>query len=268
MKTYRLLLIEALESAGRILLEAQGKVREIKMKGHQDAIVTEADLKAESCIVDLIRSHFPHHGIIAEETGKINNEAEYVWVIDPLDGTSNFTAGVPLFGVSICIMHQNTPLIGGTLLPYFSELFFAEKGYGATLNGVPIRVTDRTEMRDVLIGYPIDASDVPGKVDEELRLAGKLIAAVRSLRMFNAATVELCYVACGRLGGILTRRCQIWDIAAGALIVQEAGGIVTDFSGNPLNFDDPDKTFEFIASNRPLYKLIAAMAYQGSAFSS
>jgi myo-inositol-1(or 4)-monophosphatase len=124
-------LTEALYAAGELLRGVQATVRELGSKGHQDSVVTDADLESERRIIQIIQRHFPLHGIVGEEGGNLGQETEYMWVVDPLDGTSNFAAGLPLFGVSICVLKDRVPVVGGTYLPALDELFVATRGHGA-----------------------------------------------------------------------------------------------------------------------------------------
>lgn len=246
---------EGLQAAGRVLVDTQSAVIELGTKtSDYDSLVTEADLRAESEIVSLIRRRFPQDGVVAEETGTHNAGQEYTWVIDPLDGTSNYAAGLPLFGVSIGLLQNHVPVLGGITLPSLQETYIAHQGQGAYLNGQSISTNTKAQIADVLVSYPIGMSDEPGKLQTELALCGQLVPEVRSLRMLNVATVELCFVASGRLGATLARRCRIWDVAAGALIVLEAGGVVTDFRGASLQYVSVNERYEYIvASNAEIH---------------
>jgi myo-inositol-1(or 4)-monophosphatase len=197
-------------------------------------LVTEADHASEAAILEVIRSKFPDHSILTEETGAIVQDSEYKWIIDPIDGTVNFAHGIPLCCISIAIEHNGEVIMGAVYNPNLKESFFAEKGKGATLNEKPIHVSQQTELfKSCLVtGFPytyINSENGP------LEVFGKLVRQGIAVRRFGSAAIDLCWVAAGRFDGFYEHKLEAWDSAAGALIVKEAGGTVTDFTGSDFS---------------------------------
>lgn len=251
-------LIDALKQSGEILLYHLGDVQKISLKGDQ-SIVTEIDLQSEKHIITLIKERFPGHNIIAEETGCSNKESEYCWVIDPLDGTSNYAAGLSWFGTIICLLKNNIPVMGAIHLPYYNAIYFAEKGKGSFLNGQQINVSSEKKLKNVLFAYSLDYSEVQGKTETEGRIIAALVKEVRNLRATNSV-VDFCYTAEGKFGGCLNQTTKIWDIAAPYLLINECGGVATDILGNDIVFNttqtDFMKNYTFMAANKCLHSLV------------
>ena len=227
--------IEAAKEAGKFLKYSVGKVRNVETKkGEERNLVSEIDRGSEAKIISIIKRHYPHHAILAEESGASDSSAEYKWIIDPLDGTTNFLHGVPVFSVTIGIERKGE-LIGGVIYdPNRDELFTVEKGAGAFLNGRRLKVSQSTELINSLLvtGFPYDIAANPDHAVE--RFTAFLVAA-RGLRRFGSAALDLCYVAAGRFDGFWEVSLNPWDMAAGVLLVNEAGGRTTNFAGDPLN---------------------------------
>lgn len=226
---------EALYAASEILMNSFGKIKNIQLKQDQSNVVTQADLDSEKAIVDIIEKAYPDHNIIGEETGFRNKNSEYTWIVDPLDGTSNFASHIPWFGVLIGVLKGEEAIAGGMYLPCFDEYYFAEKGKGAFRNGIKIQVNQEQELKRTLFSYCLDYSEEPGKTDFETRVIGNLVRNIRNLRCTNCV-VDFGYVADGRLGGCATQSTKIWDIVAPSIVITEAGGRVTDFNGKPHRF--------------------------------
>ncbi|HEU4576026.1 MAG TPA: inositol monophosphatase family protein [Chitinophagaceae bacterium] len=193
-------------------------------------LVTEADHASEKAILGVIKSRFPDHYILSEEVGEIVQESAYKWIIDPIDGTVNFAHGIPLNCVSIAVEHNGEMILGAVYNPHADELFFAEKGKGATLNEKPIRVSSETDVNKscIVTGFPytyLDAANGP------LEVFGRLIRKGIPVRRLGSAAIDLCWVAAGRFDGFYEHKLEAWDSSAGFLIVQEAGGLVTDLEG-------------------------------------
>ncbi len=222
--------IEAARKAGQIAKNSFRKPRQVRYKGKAN-IVTDVDLLAEEAIVNLITSHYPQHNILSEEAHALNRGSELTWVIDPLDGTFNYAAGVPFFAVSIALVQGEKAMLGVVLEPLGDELFVAEAGRGARLGSNPIRVSSKTSLQDAVIGLDL------GYDEEGRRRAVETMAAARpniqAFRVMGSAVLGLCYAACARFDIYFHANIYPWDIAAAGLIVEEAGGIVTDGSGNP-----------------------------------
>lgn len=219
----------ALES-GRILKELFGNVTGVSKKGEID-LVTEADLRSERAVIDIISGRFPCDSIMAEESGEQGGESDRKWIIDPLDGTTNFAHSFPFFAVSIGFQVENEIVLGVVYNPCMNEFFEAEKGGGAFLNKKPISVSKRKDLKDSLVGtgFPYDIHENSADVMDCLK---KMIVSVQGVRRAGAASVDLCYLAAGRLDGFWEKGLKPWDTAAGSIIVREAGGVLSDYSGN------------------------------------
>lgn len=205
---------------------------QVTQKGHND-FVTEVDKAAEQAIIDVLHSAYPDHAILAEESGpsaNLHDEAENVWIIDPLDGTTNFIHGFPTYCVSIALQHRGVITQAVVYDPNRNDLFTATRGGGAHLNEKRIRVTKRDKLADALIGTGFPYTDLSG-LDEYLKMFRIMTEKSAGLRRPGAAALDLAYVAAGRLDGFFEKNLKPWDIAAGSLLITEAGGIVGDFSG-------------------------------------
>lgn len=197
-------------------------------------LVTEADHAAEKAIFDVIQSDFPDHGILSEEAGAIVQDTRYKWIIDPIDGTVNFAHGIPLCCVSIALEHEGSVIMGAVYNPFLHELFFAQKGWGASLNDKKIQVSSQKNVGAscLVTGFPYTYLDMP---NGPLTIFEKLIRKGIPVRRLGSAAMDLCWVAAGRFDGFYEHKLQAWDSAAGWLIVEEAGGRVTDFNGQPYS---------------------------------
>ncbi len=197
-------------------------------------LVTEADHAAEKAILAVIKSHFPDHQVLAEETGEIVQDSVYKWIIDPIDGTVNFAHGIPLNCVSIGLEHEGNIIMGAVYNPHLNEFFFAEKGKGASLNDQPIRVsTETAAVKACLVtGFPYTYINMP---NGPLEIFDRFIRKGVPVRRLGSAAIDLCWVAAGRFDGFYEHKLEPWDSAAGFLMVEEAGGKVTDFTGTPYS---------------------------------
>lgn len=243
--------LQAADRGGRELCRCFGNLSRIDKKGRID-LVTEADLASEKAIIETIRAHFPRHGILAEESGRGGGDGRGTWIIDPLDGTTNFAHNLPVFAVSIAYAEGGVVRHGTVLNPVRGELFQASAGRGATLNGRPIQVsrTARLDAALLVTGFPYDLDKTLEVVMGRLKVC---LAAAQGVRRPGAAALDLCDVACGRCDGFWEERLKPWDTAAGALIVTEAGGRVTDFSGRPFLPEMP----AILATNGALHRALA-----------
>jgi myo-inositol-1(or 4)-monophosphatase len=194
-------------------------------------LVTEADHAAEKAIMSVIKSKFPDHYILSEEAGEIKQDSQYKWIIDPIDGTVNFAHGIPLNCVSIGVEHNGKMVLGAVYNPHMNEFFLAEKGNGATLNNQPIKVSEETQVIKACLvtGFPYTYINSP---NGPLETFSYFIRKGVPVRRLGSAAIDLCWVACGRFDGFYEHKLETWDSAAGFLIVEEAGGKVTDFDGN------------------------------------
>lgn len=210
-------------SAGKILMGDFGKAAKQTRK-KDGSFVTETDFKADSYITGEIKKRYPDHSILSEESGRSDTGSEYMWIIDPLDGTHNFMFGLPLFGVSVALARKEKVIAGAIYLPFFDWLFHATKGDGALMNGKKIRVSERNE-RGAFIGHS-SKSIRPGDIE-------RLIGIGLKIRMLGVATANFSWIAQGMIDAYVTRSDQPHDIAAGCLLVEEAGGRVTEIDGRP-----------------------------------
>lgn len=223
--------IHAARQAGEILLHHLGDLREIEVKNKQQFnLVTEADRNAEHRIVEILLEAFLDHGILGEESGVRNPGASHKWIIDPLDGTTNYTHAFPIFSISIALERENELQVGVIYDPIRDEMFYTERGAGAWLNGKRIHVSgiSRIEKAMLVTGFPYNIRENPDYCYE--RFIGFLKEA-QAIRRLGSAALDCAYVAAGRLDGFWEVALQPWDTAAGHLLIEEAGGRVSDFSG-------------------------------------
>ncbi len=222
--------------AGALLRDGFGRGGAIELKGAID-LVTAYDRASEALILEALRRRFPGHAVLAEESGSTAGDASpYRWVVDPLDGTTNFAHGLPFFCVSIGLEAHGRRALGVLYDPMRDECFAARAGGGATLNGTPITVSPALTLDRALggTGFPYDVMDHPA---ETLRWFAPLLPRLRGVRRLGSAALDLAYVACGRLDLFWEAKLHAWDVAAGILIVEEAGGRVTDFAGGAVGVD-------------------------------
>ena len=246
---------EAALEAGKFLKFNLGKVKHIERKqGQEINLVTEIDKESEAIIIRKIRQHYPSHDILAEESGGHNMESEYRWIIDPLDGTTNYTHSLPIFCVSIGVAQNGTVVAGAIYNPSTDEMFTAEKGGGAFLNGKKIHVSSNDSLINSLLvtGFPYNVKENPDHVVEHFV---NLLMKGQGVRRLGSAALDLAYVAAGRLDGYWEVFLNPWDKAAGILLVQEAGGVVTDFKNNPGNIYEPST----LATNGKIHQLMIAV---------
>jgi len=232
-------LFEATREAGKIIHTYFQGTFKIENKEGINNLVTEVDKLSETRIIEIIKKFFPGHSIISEEIGELKKDSAYQWIIDPIDGTVNFAHSIPICCVSIAVKYGDDLLLGTVYNPMMNELFFAEKGMGATLNGMPIAVSKKTNFQKACLvtGFPYKwAYDTqhPIKVFERFILEGLPV------RRLGSAAIDLCWVACGRFDGFWEYNLNAWDLAAGYLIVQEAGGRITNFEGDPYDVFDKE----------------------------
>jgi myo-inositol-1(or 4)-monophosphatase len=231
--------IQTARDAGRVLNEKLGRAK-VSHKGDID-LVTEADLAAERLIVERIRSYHPRHSILSEEAGEMHvaagGDSAWKWVVDPLDGTTNYAHGYPVFCVSIALEHDGRVVVGAVYDPTRDEMFAAERGEGATLNGRSISVSDVDDLNRALVctGFPYD---VRGR-GNFARQFQNFIMHAQSVRRDGAAALDMAYVACGRFEAFYEDGLRPWDVAAGLLLIEEAGGRVTDYDGAPFRIYKP-----------------------------
>ena len=247
--------IETARDAGHLLLEKFGRITAVTKKGDIN-LVTEADLASEALIIERIKSHHPKHAILAEEAGDavvVDGTNVWKWIIDPLDGTTNYAHGYPCFAVTLALEHNGDVVIGVTFDPTRGELFAAEKGHGATLNGKSICVSATERLSESLIctGFPYDFK----RKDDFARHLTAFLLSSRGVRRDGSAAIDLAYVACGRFDGFWEEGLNPWDMAAGKLLIEEAGGWITDYSGEAFSIYRPP----VVASNGRIHSEMLAI---------
>jgi myo-inositol-1(or 4)-monophosphatase len=240
--------VAAAARAGDVLSALWGKTHHVEKKGTID-LVTEADLASEEAILQIIKTAFPNHTILAEERGVTLGTDQYEWIIDPLDGTTNYAHHLPEFAISIALAREGEMVFGLILSPVMGEFFCAARGQGAEFNGRPIHVSDTKSVAESLLvtGFPYD---LPPVIRALMTRLERCVLAARGVRRLGSAAMDLCYVACGRFDGFWEQNLAPWDTAAGMLIVQEAGGRVTDFSDEPFGIEKK----EILATNGHIHK--------------
>jgi myo-inositol-1(or 4)-monophosphatase len=257
------LIKHAMQEGSKILMDGFGGMIKGTLKESQSSIVTEMDIAAERKIAHIISQKYPDHSIIGEEKGAVLTGSEYTWIIDPIDGTSNYACGIPWFGILLAVFQHDKPNAAGAYLPFYDLMYYAEKGKGAFRNGESIRVTDERDLKNVLIAYATDYSDNAKKTRMETDILNDMIKNVRNMRCTNSL-IDFCYVADGKLGAAINFNTKIWDIAALHLILHEAGGRMTDLEGNEIKFELNIKNYlqnyQVVASgnrlHQPLVKII------------
>lgn len=243
---------EFLESAislakvgGRALKRHWGKLKQIESKGTSIDLVTDADRASEKSMIRYLKKNHPSHAILSEESGLSDSfNAEYLWVIDPLDGTTNFTHQYPVVSVSVALLYKGTPIVGVVLNPIIKELFHAARGHGSYFNKSRIQVSKTTTLESSLLasGFPYDRQTTKDNNYSEFCF---LTHVSQGVRRAGSAAIDLAYVAAGRFDGYWEKGIKPWDIAAGVLLVEEAGGRVTDYSQDPFQLESG----RIIASN-------------------
>jgi myo-inositol-1(or 4)-monophosphatase len=244
--------VEAVLHAGAMQMAALGQHIRIDKKGVID-LVTEVDVAVETWFRAFIHERFPEHRILAEELQESAGEesSPYCWIFDPIDGTTNYAHGLPIFCASLGLEIDGRLAVAAVYDPTRKELYTAERGGGAFLNGAPIRVSAAETLIDALLctGFHYD---VHQSAEEVVGLFTQFIGRARAVRRLGSAALDLCYVAAGRLDGFWEERLRPWDVAGGVLLVEEAGGVVTGYDGTPYHARRPD----LIASNGPIHPLM------------
>jgi myo-inositol-1(or 4)-monophosphatase len=237
MDEYRRFLAEVIVEAGRLLRERFNDRHEVRYKGEIN-LVTEADLLAEALITERIHRSFPGHDILAEESPETTHGSCFRWIVDPLDGTTNYAHGYPVFCTSIALEAEGEILLGAVYNPMMEELFLAEKGKGASLNGSRVSVSRTADLSKGLLGtgFPYDIRE---NRNNNMNYFRALALSAQAIRRPGAAALDLAYVAAGRFDGFWELRPMPWDTAAGWLLVTEAGGVVTDIFGAPYGVRSP-----------------------------
>ncbi len=239
--------IKAAKEAGKVIMKHYGKIGQVSFKKNKKDLLTAFDLKSEKTIIKIIKNKFPTHNIISEESGTENKNSEYTWIIDPIDGTTNYAQQIPYFCVSIALAKNNKIILGVVYNPLNKELYFAEKGKGAFLNNKKIKVSDKKKLDEAVVVFALTSKK--NIAIKSLQKAESIFPYVRAIR--NPGTVELilCDIACGRMDIFVTESILPWDAAAGYLIVKEAGGKITGLNNTEWNIDKTN----ILASNKKLH---------------
>ncbi|MBC6414016.1 MAG: inositol monophosphatase [Chromatiales bacterium] len=241
-------------AAGSIIAQSANFLSKINIKHKAvNNPVSSVDLACEQEIIRIIQKAYPQHSIVAEESGLLENDREWQWVIDPLDGTANFIRGIPHCAVSIALKHKEFVILGVIYDPFKNELFLAEKGEGATLNQRKIRVSEQTHLAGAMLG-----TGLPFRLDQNIKHDVKVLSSLLKekvhIRRKGAAALDLAYVACGRFDGFWEFGLAPWDIAAGEIIIREAGGLVAESNGGLKHLSSGN----VVAANAKLFKTILA----------
>ncbi len=250
--------VAAAYKGARAIRPYYGRTTKINKKGAID-LVTEADTGSEKIIIETIRTRFSDHSILAEESGLNDRSTENKWIIDPLDGTTNFTHHLGLFTISIAFALNDDIAVGVVLNPVSGELFTAVKGKGATLNGKPIKVSGVEKISESLLvtGFPYNHKEIFKAL---MARFASCLKASQGVRRLGSAALDLCFVACGRFDGFWEQNLKPWDTAAGVLIAKEAGAVITDFSNRPFNIYEK----EILATNGKIHKeMISLLELKG-----
>lgn len=240
----------AAQSAGTVLQSYWGNLKNIQEKGRSGDLVTEADKASEAVILKILRRHLPDHGILAEESGNVGNtNSQYLWAIDPLDGTTNYAHQYPFSAASIGLLIDGVPSVGAVFDPFHDELYCAAKGLGATCNGLPIQVSQISQLNQSLLvtGFAYDRRET---ADNNYAEFCHFTHLTQGVRRSGSASIDLAHVACGRLDGYWERGLSPWDITAGIVLVEEAGGMVTAYDRSPLDI----KSGRILATNGQLHE--------------
>lgn len=244
--------IDAARRAGTIIRDRFHTEKKISFKDRA-GIVTDVDLAAEKAVLDLVRAEYPEFSVLSEESAPIKTGSQYTWVIDPIDGTRNFAEGIPHFCVVVALARGDQMVVGVTYDPITDELFTAQQGQGAFLNGDPIKVTERQEMADCLLSF--DLGYVDEKAGTALDMIRSLWPGFMSMRLMGSAALGMAYAAAGRVDLYFHHSLSPWDMASGILLAREAGGEVVDRQGNPANLYTPSV---IVSSPRIIERFLAA----------
>jgi len=244
--------VKAARKAGSIITRASFDLDKLTVRSkRQKDYVSEVDHAAEDAIISVLREAYPDHGILAEESGRSEAKSDYVWVVDPLDGTTNFLHGFPQYCVSIGLLHKGVPTQGVIYDTNRNELFTATKGVGAYLNDRRIRVSKTERLENALVGTGFPFREVDN-IDDYIRMMRNMMLATSGLRRPGAAALDLAWVAAGRIDGFWEIGLSAWDMAAGALLVREAGGLIGDLDGEDRFLDSG----RVVAANSKLFSAI------------
>jgi myo-inositol-1(or 4)-monophosphatase len=232
------LIAEMLEAASELARAKIGRVDAVRKPEDNNQVLTEADLEIGRLLLSSISSRYPDHSVIDEEAGVIDNRSDFIWITDPIDGTSNYAVGLPTYGIMVGLLYRFQPLAGGIALPAFGETYLASRGNGARLGGRPVSVTAERDLADILLSYGVDGnSDDPAATRQEMSLLAEMVLRAMNLRTSNSAFDSVMTVS-GKYGANLNRSGRVWDHVAPHILMQEAGGLYTDFWGRAMDYSE------------------------------
>jgi myo-inositol-1(or 4)-monophosphatase len=255
-------LLDCVAGAGRILMTYFGQATNPRPKENPSSIVCDADLASEEYVLKRLRTEFPQDNIVSEESGCARGASEFTWVVDPLDGTSNFVAGIPWFGVQIGVLFRRRPVMAAIYLPADDALYFSQAGQGVTRNGKRVVVTGERRLQNVLCAFGFDPAP-SRRTRQAMELLFRVSGAVRNTRATNSL-VDFCYTVDGRLGACMNLKTKIWDIVPAALMLPEAGGKFTGLDGKRIAFrldeNVSESEYAVLGASRRLHaKLLAVL---------
>lgn len=256
--SYSSFLQQILTETSEIARQNFGKVSGYNKSSDNNQVLTSTDLEIGKVIIAAIQAEYPAYNIIDEEAGVIDNGSTYTWVVDPIDGTSNFANGLPMYGTMVGLLEDGTPIAGGLTLPFFNEIYLAEKGKGATCNGETVHVTTEENLLKCLVAYGIDGhQEAPQKTYDECQVLAEVVLNIRNLRSSNSV-FDIGMLVKGKYGGALNRTSKIWDNVAQQILIEEAGGVYTDFDGQPMDYSQPlqraEQNFTYCAGSPVLHR--------------
>ncbi|HSI20299.1 MAG TPA: inositol monophosphatase [Verrucomicrobiae bacterium] len=236
---YKDFITSSLEEAAEIANKNFGKVVGVTKADDNNQVLTETDLEIGKLLVAKIEREYPNFNVIDEEAGVVDKKSDFTWVVDPIDGSSNFASGVPTYGIYLGLLEGGFPVAGGIMLPAQNELYVGIRGEGAFCNGTQIQVSPESNLLKALVSYQIDGhQEEPSLTEDEAVLLGKIILKTRNLRTSGSA-FELAMVARGAYGGVVNKTSKIWDNVAAQAVIEAAGGKYTDFYGNEMDYSEP-----------------------------
>lgn len=265
---YQTFLKQELTRAAELAGQYFGKVTGITKPGDSNQVLTEADLAIGKQLVAAVQAAYPEHNIIDEEAGVVDKGSRYTWVIDPIEATSNFAAGLPQYGIMVGLLEDATPIAGGIIAPAYNRLYLAEKGKGATCNGEPIHVTKEESLIKLLVSYGIDSNKQhPEETIRECRTLADIVLSVRNLRNTGCEALDPMYVAEGRYGARINHTSKIWDNVAPSIIATEAGALWTAADGAPIDYSSPltkmDQNYTFCVASPAIHRQLQVIMSDG-----
>ncbi len=260
---YQSFISSVLEQSSAIALKSFGQVSGQTKPSDNNQVLTQTDLDIGSFIIGELEKQYPEHNIIDEEAGVIDHGSEYTWVVDPIDGTSNFANGIPTYGTMLGLLRQDVPIAGGISLPAFGEIMVAQAGQGCWLGDQRLHVSAQTELKSALVAYGIDGHpEAPELTDQETKLIGQIVLNCRNLRTTNSV-FDIAMVVKGGFGAALNRTSKIWDNVAQHILTVEAGGKYTTIDGQPMIYTKPltliNQNYTYCAANPALHQTLQSL---------